>query len=400
MGIFGPPDIKKMRAKNDIKGIISLLSHSKDFPLITEVTSTLREIGSPAVGPLIVALKDKNPNVREGAARTFIGLKDVRALEPLIATLKDEMAYVRTAAVMALMYIGDPGAVEPLIVALKDEVRVARLAASALGTLGDARAIEPLFAALKRDPEGSQTYYLSLGQIGDVRAIEPLIIMLNDQSSVTRKSAAMALGKLGDARTIEPLSALLKADNKDVREAAIKALEKNAGPQQGRPVVVENAVKDDVSIEKQLWFFGDYLAYARKEEGPYFTPWMGDTDSKMPTYEIGFELLRVIDTQYFSARLSNWRVYENAEPEGWRNRDIIDINARYNTNYILQVKTEHNLSRNVQKSEKAFLFTTADEVNAFLRQELNADKLQEILSDAAKKDSTFANKENVPPKVE
>jgi len=135
MGFFGP-NIEKMEAKGDVKGLIKALRSDKHVKggYRREATGALIRIGAPAVEPLIQALKDKDPVIRFGAADALGGIGDKRAVEPLIEALKDEDAAVRAWAALALGNIGDERAVEPLTKALKDEA-VRRLAEEALEKL-------------------------------------------------------------------------------------------------------------------------------------------------------------------------------------------------------------------------------------------------------------------------
>jgi HEAT repeat protein len=95
----------------------------------------IKEIGEPAVEPLIQALKDADGKVREMAAESLGKIKDVRAVEPLIQALKDKNRDVQVEAVDALGEIGDKRAVEPLQVQEDKNSAVA----NALVKLGDKR---------------------------------------------------------------------------------------------------------------------------------------------------------------------------------------------------------------------------------------------------------------------
>jgi HEAT repeat protein len=102
------------------------------------------EIGTPAVAPLIAALKDSDGDVREAAA----GALDKIGWRPG----QDESGAVYWVVKQKwdkCIEIGAP-AVEPLIAALKDsDLWMRQGAAEALGKLGDARAVEPLVATLQ-----------------------------------------------------------------------------------------------------------------------------------------------------------------------------------------------------------------------------------------------------------
>jgi len=128
MGLFDrKPNIEKMEAKRDVKGLIKAL---KDWRVVDEAAYVLGEIGDKrAVEPLIKALEDEDRNVRWGAAEALGYIGDKRAVEPLIKALEDEDWYVRKRAAYALGDIGDKRAVEPLTEALKDDEEEVREAA-------------------------------------------------------------------------------------------------------------------------------------------------------------------------------------------------------------------------------------------------------------------------------
>lgn len=151
MFLFGPPNVKKMKARRNVKGLIEALGYQKDDRIGHAAAEALVEIGDPAVEPLIAALKNERDKVRQSAAKALGRIGDPRAVEPLIAALQDDHGHVRELSARALGSIGDPRAVEALIAVLqgKDYEYVREAAAEALGKIGDARAIEPLLAALQ-----------------------------------------------------------------------------------------------------------------------------------------------------------------------------------------------------------------------------------------------------------
>ena len=70
--------------------------------------------------PLLAALKDGSPDMREQAAFGLGQMRDKRAVDPLMAALKDADDSVREQVVFALGQLRDPRATEGLIAALKD----------------------------------------------------------------------------------------------------------------------------------------------------------------------------------------------------------------------------------------------------------------------------------------
>jgi HEAT repeat protein len=252
MGLFGPPNVEKMKASKNVQGLIKALGYQKDCNVRIAAAQALGEIGAPrAVGPLIAALKDENGYVRKAAAEALVEI-DALAVEPLIAALKGEKGYVRIAAAKALGEIGDSRAVEPLIFAVHKDRYVREAATTAMGKIGDPRAVESLIAVLKTgDMQVRKAAAEALDKIGwlpdegvngvvywiakkewdrcvkiGAPSVEPLNNALNDEDSDVRKASVAALGQIGDPRAVGPLIAALKDENWYVRKAAAIALDK------------------------------------------------------------------------------------------------------------------------------------------------------------------------------
>jgi len=106
-----------------ISFLIKLLSGtdtSLEIQAANRAEDALVAIGTPTVEPLIDAIKDENPDVREAAAYLLGSIADRRAVKPLIKALGDSENEVRQTAAFALGEIKDPRAIEPLTAALND----------------------------------------------------------------------------------------------------------------------------------------------------------------------------------------------------------------------------------------------------------------------------------------
>jgi HEAT repeat protein len=296
MGLFGPPNIDKMKAKRDIGGLIKALESARYRQAAAQA---LGQVGDGrAVKPLIGALRDRDGLVRSAAADALVKI-GTPAVAPLVATLKGADSSVCLAAANALEKIGwQPGqdetgavywvlmggwdkcveigapAVESLIAAFKDR-RGDRYQAvvCALGKIGDARAIGPLIAALDDEERALREAAVgALGQIG-TPAVEPLIALLMerrghkyraaaealvkvgtpavgplaaalmDGNSALREAGARVLNQIGDSRAVEPLIAVLKDADGSARLAAANALEKIGDARAVEPLVV--ALRDE-----------------------------------------------------------------------------------------------------------------------------------------------------------
>jgi HEAT repeat protein len=249
-------------------------------------SKALRKIGSPAIDPLMGALKDELAPVRRTAARVLGQIGDRWAVPRLIPLIKDEDVRVRIAVIEALGLLGDTGAAEHLVNALIDtEWNVRLVAAEALDRLGiqpDATemgafywlakrewpecvkigepALVPLVVMLK-DPDelARENAADSLGKIGDPRTVDPLIELLYDSVPEVRQMAATALGRIGDPRAIDPISEVLKDPYPIVRRAATQALIE-LGPDAIEPLVtVLEAPDEDLrqSVVKAMGKFGE-----------------------------------------------------------------------------------------------------------------------------------------------
>jgi len=80
-GLFGPPNVEKLKAKSDVKGLIKALGYEKDSRVRRDAAGALGKIGDArAVEPLIAALKDEDKDVRTAAARVLGQIRDARAV--------------------------------------------------------------------------------------------------------------------------------------------------------------------------------------------------------------------------------------------------------------------------------------------------------------------------------
>jgi HEAT repeat protein len=69
MGLFGPPDVEKMKAKHDVNGLVKAMGYKNDVVIREKALEALCEIDmAHAVEPLIAVLKDANSHVRRVAA--------------------------------------------------------------------------------------------------------------------------------------------------------------------------------------------------------------------------------------------------------------------------------------------------------------------------------------------
>lgn len=225
-----------------------ILAMKDDDTYIRDSASeALKEIGKPAVEPLIKVLRDDENMQAQIRATTILGdIKDNRAVEPLIYALKSaskassqESTILGIEAATALGKIKDARAVAPLIEALSvEDIRIRRSAADALREIGEP-SVEPLIASFKNKTKNIKLIAtIILGDLKDKRATEPLIqeILLDDFGETEwvlraafRTEAAKALGKIKDPRAIEVLKSMRDDDVSSVSEMAEWALHEITG---------------------------------------------------------------------------------------------------------------------------------------------------------------------------
>lgn len=195
MKLFGgPPNIEKLAADKDVKGLIKALHY-------------------------------KDPWIAEKAAKALGPLKDPRAVEPLIEALS--ILPVRFGAIGALGIIGDPRAVDPLMKIFLENESNGITVGWALGRLGPT-AVEGLIKALGSEHvEVRRRAAEALGEIGDPRAIPALTEAASDEDMSTHFSAMNALKKVGGHLNDPLFKAVADGDVAQVRTLLATGLDVN-----------------------------------------------------------------------------------------------------------------------------------------------------------------------------
>ncbi|MCZ7550918.1 MAG: HEAT repeat domain-containing protein [Anaerolineales bacterium] len=196
-----------------------LIAELQDGLIREGVVDVLAKIGIPAVKPLGAALKNGRRNVKLSVIKVLSEIADSRSVELLIESLRDEDISVRLDAINALGKIGDPRALDALISMLKDmEVGIATI--EALGKIGDTRAVEPLIRELRFHESDAADALVNIG----APALEALLAALHSEFNRVRAVAAQVLGRIGDARAVKPLIFALEDGDPNVRISVINAL--------------------------------------------------------------------------------------------------------------------------------------------------------------------------------
>jgi len=182
--------------------------------------------------PLIQALRDPDPSVREIAAQGLGYLGDERAVRPLARALRDPDPYVRRRAAAALITLPAEGAVNELAAAATQDKdpEVRRFAVQALGWIGGSVAVNALCQATKdKEAEVRRQAAMELGRIADPTALQSLSALLGDTPDPdpdVRWAAVVAIGKLRDRRAEHILVKALSDPSPQVAISAEHALQR------------------------------------------------------------------------------------------------------------------------------------------------------------------------------
>jgi HEAT repeat protein len=200
----------------------------------------------PAVtGDLVRLLSDRDPEVRQVAARALGRSGDARAAGPLLTCLAEKSVPPRVVS-QALLRLGS-GAEPALVRALAAEDEMIRaIAVEILGlssAIGASRAVQ---RCLVEDTsfEVRIRAARSLGRVGMPSALEALIRATDpEQPTPLRAVAARALGDLGHASAVPRLRQLLRDPAHRVASNAGRSLA-SLGPK-GEAALVEETLKHD-----------------------------------------------------------------------------------------------------------------------------------------------------------
>jgi len=212
------PDVDTLRQQKDIPALIRALRYN-DFEVQTSAAQALGSLGNEGINRLILALKDKDRDVRLGIIEALSVIRDQRAVPPLIELLNDTSSEVRWETTIALGEIGGPDVISPLKNALRDPDKYVRYgAASALLKTG----WNPV------SDEERAFYYVGMQEWQKVKdcgpaAISALSLVLQDPDSSVRIEAIEVLGLIGDKKAIPALMQSLRDGNADVRWKAVLA---------------------------------------------------------------------------------------------------------------------------------------------------------------------------------
>ncbi len=213
----------------DIRAVAPLAGQLKDpsWDVRKACVAALALIGrdknARVTEPLVEALKDRDPDVRQSAAAALGEVKDSAGITPLILALKDPHNPVRQAAAAALKRVEydwelTQGALDALPELQKDlnhkDYWVRQCAADTIEAIEEARQ--------KINPEEFES-----GPVENPgeRVLEALSDLLEDEDRDFRLAAAQALGRVGDLPATDLLGTALMDSDSWVRLSAAESLD-------------------------------------------------------------------------------------------------------------------------------------------------------------------------------
>jgi len=201
-----------------------------------EAAGALRHIRSDRALDRLLELvgKDMEPRVRMSAAGALGVFRSNKSVDVLIAALGDPYEYVRAEAATVLGLLESDKSVDPLIRAASDASSVVQQRAqNALVKIG--RPTAPAIARTLRDPNPLVRWTAAaiLGKIASEQAVAGLIEALSDADWMVRNEAAVALARIRSDQAAAPLKALLQGQNADQRAVAAWILAEIQAPRPG-----------------------------------------------------------------------------------------------------------------------------------------------------------------------
>jgi HEAT repeat protein len=238
--------------------LIAALGYSDEAVRYAAVEALLR-YGPTARAPLVDALSNPEPLIRENAAELLGMLADASAVPILLAHRQDENINVRQAVLRALGSLGGEAAYEGLLQALEDpatqdtalgilgQLRHSSLAgglthylqrylyegkpatrwaaAQALSLFGDETSVSILLNATRLPDETIRRPAAdALARVRGNRAVNVLIEALGDRDWLVRQKAVEALSSIPDGRAVAALLPMANDPEWRVRKALVAGL--------------------------------------------------------------------------------------------------------------------------------------------------------------------------------
>jgi HEAT repeat protein len=241
MGLFGPPNIEKLKLAGKTKAVIKALGH-KDESIRIKAAKALGEMGDDdAIPGLIAALEQGEPSLQKEAIGALRALGASEAKQTFVNLLawKHTDFYVEKEIVEVLAEIADPSIVTMLVEKMRSSEKQQRASlAFDLGEIGERSAIAPLLELFENDPclDVRIAAVRALGQLGDEQVSgtlsQALIRLASHEDSYSSELSSLEWFDCngGDYDMYDPLAeALGMIGDPGAGDALIRAHERDTG---------------------------------------------------------------------------------------------------------------------------------------------------------------------------
>jgi HEAT repeat protein len=228
--LFGKsPNVEKLEAKRNLKGLVKVLKFEDDRNLRLSAVKALGRIGSSeTILPLASTVNDfeENRSVRTAAINALGKIGTPEAIRQLIEMFRLNDEKMLATLEKVLIGLGSQ-AVEPLITALNHSCSDTRQkTAEILGKIGDPRSALPLTKLIFDENEEEYTAATAVEALGGFEG--PVVGLLESILELNQyplsESAVVALGKIDNPKTLVPLGNAVLKGEKYLRISAIAAL--------------------------------------------------------------------------------------------------------------------------------------------------------------------------------
>src|SRR5919108_2822265 len=228
MGLFGPPNVEKLSAKRDVKGLAKALTN-KDPSVRGSAARALGELNGPdAVQAIAERLDGQQEEAAIEAGAEALRAMNGRAAPILLQSLREVPDEEKPLYAALLGRLGKEQGLAPLLEGSHDaDPSVRGSAAFALAMLETPEATERIIAVFKSDEDmdARGLAAMALGTRKLPGAYETLMAALDGDDALGRALGATCLGMLEDTRAVPRLQQLADLDDDErVRDSARSAV--------------------------------------------------------------------------------------------------------------------------------------------------------------------------------
>jgi len=245
--IKSPPDVARLRASNNIEGLVQVMLHPRNpahrlwavkalGDLARIIDNQVLIVRAGAVEPLMVLVSTGDRKEKNEADRVLSQLAGARALEDLVPLLSTGVMQRRSQAAEMLAHLSSSISTKILIV--------------------HSGAVEPLMELFSTGDEGASDYALkALCALDCSAVVQPLYQVFRSCDAKGKKLAGRMLLKMAHVGGLEPLIELLSTGDREEKRVAVDVLADLAWKTDGykAPTICD----DDIKAPMQMLLMGN-----------------------------------------------------------------------------------------------------------------------------------------------